>query len=192
MTYEDKGSCESSPPCNTGCMAVGISRTEYMAVGRRYVAPLCYSIIIQIYYVTALSQQHYHIDILCYSTVTQALMLQHCRPEVTALSYRYITLQHCHIDILYYSTVTQALMLQHCHIGTSPLSYCHVFSTVACLELQYCHIFSTVVCLELMLQHKFEARNMGWLRLVGSIKLQVSFAEYCLFYRVLLQKRPII
>ena len=24
---------------------------------------------------------------------------------------------------------------------------------------------------------------MGWLRLVGSIKLQVSFAEYCLFYR---------
>jgi len=33
---------------------------------------------------------------------------------------------------------------------------------------------------------------MGWLRLVGSIKLQVSFAEYPLFYRALLQKRPII
>ena len=33
---------------------------------------------------------------------------------------------------------------------------------------------------------------MGWLRSVGSIKLQVSFAEYCLFYRALLQKRPII
>ena len=33
---------------------------------------------------------------------------------------------------------------------------------------------------------------MGWLRLVGSLKLQVSFAEYCLFYRALLQKRPII
>jgi len=33
---------------------------------------------------------------------------------------------------------------------------------------------------------------MGWLRLVGSIKLQVSFAEYCLFYRAFLQKRPII
>ena len=25
---------------------------------------------------------------------------------------------------------------------------------------------------------------------VGSIKLYVSFAEYCLFYRALLQKRP--
>jgi len=34
--------------------------------------------------------------------------------------------------------------------------------------------------------------NMGWLRLVGSLKLQVSFAEYSLFYRALLQKRPII
>jgi len=33
---------------------------------------------------------------------------------------------------------------------------------------------------------------MGWLRLVGSIKLQGSFAEYSLFYRPLLQKRPII
>jgi len=33
---------------------------------------------------------------------------------------------------------------------------------------------------------------MGWLRLVGSLKFYVSFAEYGLFYRVLLQKRSII
>jgi len=33
---------------------------------------------------------------------------------------------------------------------------------------------------------------MRWLRSVGSIKLQVSFAEYRLFYRALLQKRTII
>jgi len=33
---------------------------------------------------------------------------------------------------------------------------------------------------------------MGWLRSVGSMKWQVSFAEYRLFYRSLLQKRPII
>jgi len=30
--------------------------------------------------------------------------------------------------------------------------------------------------------------DVGWLRLVGSLKLQVSFAEYILFYRALLQK----
>ena len=34
--------------------------------------------------------------------------------------------------------------------------------------------------------------TMRWLRLVGSIKLQVSFAEYSLFCRALLQKRTII
>ena len=33
--------------------------------------------------------------------------------------------------------------------------------------------------------------HVGWLQLVGSLKLQVSFAEYSLFYRALLQKRPI-
>jgi len=33
---------------------------------------------------------------------------------------------------------------------------------------------------------------MGWLRSVGFLKLQVSFAEYHLFYRALLQKRPTI
>jgi len=35
-------------------------------------------------------------------------------------------------------------------------------------------------------------RYMGWLLLVGSLKLYVSFAENRLFYRALLQKRPII
>jgi len=34
--------------------------------------------------------------------------------------------------------------------------------------------------------------TMGWLRLVGPLKVQVSFAEYSLFYRALLQKRLII
>jgi len=34
--------------------------------------------------------------------------------------------------------------------------------------------------------------DMGWLRLVGPLKLQVSLAEYRLFYRDLLQKSPII
>ena len=40
--------------------------------------------------------------------------------------------------------------------------------------------------------HRMPFFLMGWLQLVGSLKLQVSFAEYGLFYRSLLQKRPII
>jgi len=35
-------------------------------------------------------------------------------------------------------------------------------------------------------------QGMGWLRWVGSLKLQVSFADYSLFYWALLQKKPVI
>ena len=45
------------------------------------------------------------------------------------------------------------------------------------------HIYTIYMCICIC---------MGWLRLVGSIKLYVPFAGYCLFYRALLQKRPII
>jgi len=41
-------------------------------------------------------------------------------------------------------------------------------------------------------QRKATLLCMGWLRLVGSLKVQVSFAEYRLFYRALWQKRPMI
>ena len=41
-------------------------------------------------------------------------------------------------------------------------------------------------------KYGYMSHYMGWLRLVDSLKLQVSFAEYRLFYRALLQKRPII
>ena len=34
--------------------------------------------------------------------------------------------------------------------------------------------------------------GMGWLRLVGSLKLLVSFAKYSVFHKALLQQRPII
>ena len=34
--------------------------------------------------------------------------------------------------------------------------------------------------------------GIGWLELVGSLKLQVSFTEYRLFYRGVWQKRRII
>ena len=54
---------------------------------------------------------------------------------------------------------------------------------------------SVRVCSENII-YMFESRQMvcamGWLRSVGSIKLQVSFAEYRLFYEALLQKGPII
>jgi len=56
-------------------------------------------------------------------------------------------------------------------------------------------------CLDVRTQHAEFARrpnscgggdDMGWLRSVSFLKLQVSYAEYSLFYRALLQKRPMI
>jgi len=77
---------------------------------------------------------------------------------------------------------------------------CHNFKCVSVMsQFQWC----AVICLchgtlsfktsnSLILQSDDIFIYMGWLRLVGSIKSQVSLAEYSLFYRALLQKRPII
>jgi len=46
------------------------------------------------------------------------------------------------------------------------------------------------ICSQISLSHLLS--HMGWLRLVGSLKFYVSFAEYRLFYRAFLQKRPTI
>jgi len=47
-------------------------------------------------------------------------------------------------------------------------------------------------CCDGNLEGPFLVFAMGWLLSVGSLKLYVSFAEYRLFYRALLQKRSII
>jgi len=66
---------------------------------------------------------------------------------------------------------------------------CSVLQCVAvCCSVLQC----VALCSLQRLRHHRVCSTMGWLRLVGSIKLQVSFAEYSLFYRALLQKRPII
>jgi len=58
----------------------------------------------------------------------------------------------------------------------------------------YSSRFGGVEFLKSDLTSRFTIDNthMGWLRMVGSLKLYVSFAEYRLFYMAPLQKRPII
>jgi len=63
------------------------------------------------------------------------------------------------------------------------------------LRIEICqrNVFETFLSLPQQVFEDWELRiAMGWLRSVGSINLQVSFAEYRLFYRALLQKRTII
>jgi len=99
-----------------------------------------------------------------------------------------------------------ALLLLHdtqTHMRTHEHAYMHVKNT-ATHEHMYTHTHTHAVSshcyysmninymmLYFVLIHR-EIITMGWLRLVGSLNLQVSSAEYSLFYRVLLQKRPII
>jgi len=47
-------------------------------------------------------------------------------------------------------------------------------------------------CKRILLSAALVWGNMGWLRLVGSLQLEVSLAEYHLFYGALLQERPTI
>ena len=68
---------------------------------------------------------------------------------------------------------------QMSYITTPKISYHFTTSLV---------LYHNTKCL--MSQHQMS--DKGWLRLVASFKLHVSFVEYRLFYRALLQKRPII
>ena len=75
-------------------------------------------------------------------------------------------------------------------VGKSTTEYISAnirFYTVLPYNIMHCNTHPHAAMHYNALQH-----TMGWLRSVGSIKLQVSFAEYSLFYRALLQKRPII
>jgi len=76
--------------------------------------------------------------------------------------------------------------------------YCHVYVCVrVCVRERVCVLCGCCLCVWFCLNlcvsaHVSLVVRMGWPRLVGSIKLQVSFAEYSRFYRALLQRWPII
>ena len=86
-----------------------------------------------------------------------------------------------------HDTVMCVMRLIHAH--TTPPKDTHA----KCLQktlvgYSYMCIYTRVMRLIQRLIHA----HMGWLPLVGAFKLQVSFAEYSLFHKALLQKRPII
>jgi len=81
--------------------------------------------------------------------------------------------------VLYHNT--KCLMSRHqmSYITTPKISYHFTTSLV---------LYHNTKCL----MSQPQMSDKGWLRLVASFKLHVSFVEYRLFYRALLQKRPII
>ena len=78
------------------------------------------------------------------------------------------------------------------HTHTHTQTHTHAYTRACTHTHTHTRSLSGTPCRELSTGSFQKDMTMGWLRSVGSITLQVSFAEYCLFYRSLLQKRPII
>ena len=82
------------------------------------------------------------------------------------------------------------------HVNKRKIQWCYYMShhveyndTVTC-DASTCRITSTCTLTSIGVRC-WVYTTMGWLRIVGSLKLKVSFAEYRLFCRALLKKRPI-
>jgi len=94
------------------------------------------------------------------------------------------------------SIITRCNTLQHtaarCNTLQHAATRCKTLQHAAtrCNMLQ--HAATRCSTLQHLLISRYISRAMGWLRLGGSLKSYVSFAEYRLFHRALLQKRPII
>jgi len=108
---------------------------------------------------------------------------------------------HIHIHIYTYSN--QIVRSTRMNPRTHSLSFsvyvsvCVYVYVCVCICVCVCVWVCVCVCQSVILSvgRSFNlsvSLGMGWLRLVGSWRLQVSFVEYRLFYRALLQKRPII
>jgi len=73
----------------------------------------------------------------------------------------------------------------HTNIHTNKHTYLHT-------RVRTCH-YLHCAWISLSRRPKYVyIHTMGWIRLVGTLKVQVSIAEYKPFYRALLQKKPII
>jgi len=82
--------------------------------------------------------------------------------------------------------------MTHCQAWHYKWILCGVTHDMICVCACVCVRVCACVCMWRYTWDDMPWVTMGWLRSVGSMKLQVSFAEYRLFYRALLQKRPII
>ena len=115
---------------------------------------------------------------------------------------RHVCMSHVKYQSVTYERVTSH-MNESRHIWMSHVTYERVTSHMN----ESCHVwmrhFTCMTVIHVSPNHTWVSRvthvhetcpksDMGWLRSVGSIKSQVSFAEYRLFYRALLQKRLMI
>jgi len=138
-------------------------------------------------------------DYVCCSVLHHIMCVAVCCIKTCML--QCVASHHVCCSVFQYTCSHHASCLTSCVLQcvASHLVRCSVLHHIICVALclfKSCvtrHIMCVATCVNWYCHTTLSAENaIGWLRSVGSIKLQVSFAEYCLFYRALLQKRPII
>jgi len=137
---------------------------------------------------------HNSIYILVQHTAARCSTLQHTHAGTAVRVVRnntYILVQH---TTIHYTTL-QCTATQHTTLQRSA-THCntqqHTLTGIAVCVVRNFFEFHILVQRHIATLDLQNLPPMGWLRLVGSLKSIVSFAEYRLFYRALLQKRPII
>ena len=117
----------------------------------------------------------------------------HSHLYICTNTYRFI-----HIRIYIYSHMPNVHMYIHIrtraqvHVHTQTGQHTSHF-TLLRTRPYMCKPTCTSICICILIYMYMPVYSyMEWLRLVGSLKLSVSFAEHSLFYRALLHKKPII
>ena len=140
----------------------------------------------------------------------------HAHPHTHIHTHMFTNLKTCHEPHLHSTSCVHCNTLQHtathCNTLQHTATHCNMLpqlsSALECAlqhTAKHCKILQHTAThcntLEFTTIHRQIDRQIytfaciyhtGWLRLVGSLKIQVSFAEYSLIYRALLQKRPAI
>jgi len=105
-----------------------------------------------------------------------------CESVIAIYMWVYVcTYTYVYVYMYMYICIHMYIHIQHASLIAHGLSVWGVCVRDARMLIPHCNTHCTCT-------HEY----MRWLRSVGSIKLQVSFAEYRLFYRSHLQKRPVI
>jgi len=119
---------------------------------------------------------HTHMNESCHTYKTPQ------RPWMSNVTHTYIN-KSCH-------TCTYEWVMLHIYVWMSHVAHTHMNESCHTYEWVVSHTYIAIMsCLHIWMSHVTHVRR---LRLVGSLKLDVSLAEHSPFYKALLQKRPII
>ena len=126
---------------------------------------------------------------MCYSVlqcVAVCCSVLQCITVCCIMASGFLFLVACHVQIVTSNS--------HTIINSRDCTLCHAYLVSVCAYLHHCThcIYIYIYALTYIVTDKTYISTMGWLPTVGSFKLQVFSAEFSLFYRAVLQKRPII